>query len=160
MIRRLPSVSQTAASSPVQLEGTGGVGDRGAVERQGLGGGGGGREVDETVAGIASATKIRLMLQDDEFIGYLPRELVTDHLHVDLLAHLEPQVTDEVLVNPRLEFTHPIRYQHHPWHPTVWTTATHARTYQRVVFPSTPCWDPVEGSPGVGPWKGAGDGSA
>lgn len=47
------------------------------------------------------------MLQDDDFIGYLPRELVTDHLHVDLLAHLEPQVTDEVLVNPGLEFTHP-----------------------------------------------------
>lgn len=38
----------------------------------------------------------------------LPRELVPDHLDVDLLTHLEPQVTDEILINPRLEFTHPV----------------------------------------------------
>lgn len=38
----------------------------------------------------------------------LPRELVTNHLDVDLLTHLEPEVTDEVLVNPRLKLTHPI----------------------------------------------------
>jgi len=39
---------------------------------------------------------------------FLPRELVTDHLDVDLLTHLEPEVTDEVLVNPRLKLTHPV----------------------------------------------------
>ena len=38
----------------------------------------------------------------------LPRELVTDHLDVDLLTHLEPQVADEVLINPGLELTHPV----------------------------------------------------
>ena len=37
----------------------------------------------------------------------LPRELVTDHLDVDLLTHLEPKVADEVLINPGLELTHP-----------------------------------------------------
>lgn len=41
---------------------------------------------------------------------YSPRELVTDHLHVDLLAHLEPQVANEVLVNPRLKLAHPDGY--------------------------------------------------
>lgn len=40
-------------------------------------------------------------------LGYSPRELVTDHLNVDLLAHLEPEVADEVLIDPRLKFTHP-----------------------------------------------------
>lgn len=38
----------------------------------------------------------------------LPRELVADHLDVDLLTHLEPQVADEVLVNPGLKLTHPV----------------------------------------------------
>jgi hypothetical protein len=37
----------------------------------------------------------------------LPRKLVTDHLDADLLTHLEPKVTDEVLVDPRLQFAHP-----------------------------------------------------
>lgn len=40
-------------------------------------------------------------------IAVLPRELVTDHLDVDLLTHLEPKVADEVLVDPGLELTHP-----------------------------------------------------
>lgn len=38
----------------------------------------------------------------------LPRELVADHLDVDLLTHLEPQVADEVLINPRLKLAHPV----------------------------------------------------
>jgi len=40
-------------------------------------------------------------------LRYSPRELVADHLDVDLLTHLEPQVADEVLIDPRLELTHP-----------------------------------------------------
>lgn len=39
---------------------------------------------------------------------FLPRELVANHLDVDLLTHLEPEVADEVLVNPGLELTHPV----------------------------------------------------
>lgn len=38
----------------------------------------------------------------------LPRELVADHLDVDLLTHLEPQVADEVLIDPGLKLTHPV----------------------------------------------------
>ena len=37
----------------------------------------------------------------------LPREFVSDHLHVDLLTHLKPQVPDEVFIDPRFELTHP-----------------------------------------------------
>lgn len=39
--------------------------------------------------------------------GFAPREFIADHLDVDALADLEPDVADEVLVNPGLEFTHP-----------------------------------------------------
>lgn len=37
----------------------------------------------------------------------LPRKLVADHLHADLLAHLKPQVAHKVLIDPWLQFTHP-----------------------------------------------------
>ena len=37
----------------------------------------------------------------------LPRELVADHLDVDGLAHVVPNAAHEVLVDPRLELTHP-----------------------------------------------------
>jgi hypothetical protein len=37
----------------------------------------------------------------------LPRELVTYHLDIHLLAHLEPEVSHEVFINPWLELTHP-----------------------------------------------------
>lgn len=43
----------------------------------------------------------------DQDYDVLPRELVTDHLDVHLLAHLEPEVADEVLIDPGLELTHP-----------------------------------------------------
>lgn len=36
-----------------------------------------------------------------------PRELITNHLDIDLLTHLEPKVADKVLVNPRLKLAHP-----------------------------------------------------
>lgn len=37
----------------------------------------------------------------------LPRKLVANHLHVHLLTHLEPKVSNEVFINPRLQFAHP-----------------------------------------------------
>lgn len=40
-------------------------------------------------------------------LSCLPREFVTDHLDADLLAHLEPKVAHEILIDPWLEFTHP-----------------------------------------------------
>ena len=39
----------------------------------------------------------------------LPREFVTDHLDAHLFAHLEPKVTDEVLIDPGFQFAHPER---------------------------------------------------
>lgn len=40
-------------------------------------------------------------------VSNLPRELVADHLDIDGLSHAEPDGTDEVLVNPWLQFAHP-----------------------------------------------------
>lgn len=40
-------------------------------------------------------------------LEYSPRELVTDHLDVDLFTHLEPQVADEVLIDPGFKLAHP-----------------------------------------------------
>lgn len=37
----------------------------------------------------------------------LPREFVTNHFHIDRLAQIEPHAANEVLINPRLKFTHP-----------------------------------------------------
>ena len=42
-------------------------------------------------------------------MGDIPRELVANHLHVDVLAHIVPNATDKVLVDPRFEFAHPSR---------------------------------------------------
>lgn len=38
----------------------------------------------------------------------LPGELVPNHLDVDLVAHAEPHTAHEVLVDPWLEFAHPV----------------------------------------------------
>jgi len=37
----------------------------------------------------------------------LPGELVADHLDVDSLAHVVPDAAHKVLIDPRLELTHP-----------------------------------------------------
>lgn len=86
----------------------------------------------------------------------LPRELVADHLDIDLLAHLEPQVADEVLIDPGLKLTHPECGVSKTYTDTG-GTARENETYQRVVLPSAPCWGTgaAEASPGGGPWKGA-----
>lgn len=52
---------------------------------------------------VRSATT-KFSLQD----WSLPREFVTDHLDVDLLAHTEPDAADEVLIDPWLKLSHPI----------------------------------------------------
>ena len=91
---------------------------------------------------------------------YSPRKLVADHLNVDLLTHLEPEVANEVLIDPGLKLTHPKRQNESA------TARTRryriGQAYQRVVFPSLACWGTgaAEGSPGAGPWKGAVVGSA
>lgn len=107
----LPAVSQATTSGPVQLEEAVGVGHGSAVQRQSLSGSSGRGEVDEAVAGIAPTTNIRIAFEPfSKIIVYSPRKLVADHLHVDLLAHLEPEVADEVLVDPGLKLTHPDVY--------------------------------------------------
>ena len=57
----------------------------------------------------------------------VPRELVADHLDADLLAHLEPKISNEVLVDPRLKLAHPTRslaiifvYIKAPWFPPLY----------------------------------------
>lgn len=40
-------------------------------------------------------------------IADLPRKFVADHLYVDLLAHAEPNRTNEILVDPWLQLAHP-----------------------------------------------------
>lgn len=37
----------------------------------------------------------------------VPGEFVTNHFHIDRLAQIEPYAADEVLIDPRLKFTHP-----------------------------------------------------
>lgn len=55
-----PAVSETAASSPVQLEDTVGVGHGSAVKGEGLSGSGRGREVHEAVSSVTPTTIIRI----------------------------------------------------------------------------------------------------
>ena len=137
----LPAVSEATTSGPVQLEEAVGVRHRSAVQRQSLSGGSGRGEVDEAVAGIAPTTNIRITYKtSSEITVYSPRELVADHLNIDLLAHLEPEVADEVLVDPGLKLTHPEVYcQIHCSKPRS-KGGEGLRltdiTYQRVVLPS------------------------
>jgi hypothetical protein len=56
---RLPAISKATTGSPVQLEDTVGVGHGSAVQREGLGSGSRGGEVDKAVASIAPTTNIR-----------------------------------------------------------------------------------------------------
>jgi hypothetical protein len=82
------AVSDSSSGSPVQLEWTVAVRNDGSVQGKSLSGGTGGREVDEAIASSA-------------------RKLVSNHLHIDLLAKVEPDVSEEVLIHPWLELTHP-----------------------------------------------------
>lgn len=95
----IPAVSEATASSPVELEDAVGIGHGSAVQGQGFAGSAGGSKVDETISRIAPTTNVRIAFRIQGVV-YLPRELVADHLHVDLLTHLEPKVADEVLIDP------------------------------------------------------------
>jgi hypothetical protein len=55
-----PAVSEAAASSPVELEDTVGVGHGSAVQGEGLGGSSGGSKVHEAVSSVAPTTNIRI----------------------------------------------------------------------------------------------------
>lgn len=138
----------------------------GSVDIQSLGCSGRRRKVDEAVPCIASTG--HLITTQESYLAYkgeafyLPREFVTNHLNVDLLAHLEPKVTDEVLVDPGLQFTHPENVLASIYFPnSTYLLYGLNTTYQRVVLASPPCGAPAgaEGSPEVPPWKGAGVGS-
>lgn len=59
----------------------------------------------------------------------LPRELVANHLHVNLVTHAKPHTPNEVLIDPRFEFTHPMCGQYSPALHALFTCA-----YQSVVF--------------------------
>lgn len=58
---RLPAISEATAGGPVQLEDAVGVRHGSAVQREGLGSGSRGREVDKAVASIAPTTNIRTL---------------------------------------------------------------------------------------------------
>jgi hypothetical protein len=57
-----PAVSEATTGSPVQLEDTVGVGHGSAVQGEGLGGSGGGSEVNEAVSSVAPTTNISIFL--------------------------------------------------------------------------------------------------
>jgi len=83
------SVVDAAPRSPVELKGTVGVGNGGAVQGEGLAGSLRRGELDEAVSGIA-------------------RRLVADDLDVDRLSGGgEEDALDEVLIHPGLELAHP-----------------------------------------------------
>lgn len=85
----ITAIVDTAARGPVELEHTGRVRDRSAVEGKSLGG---------------SISRVEL----NEAVSSIARALVTDDLHIDLLTGGSGKDTlDEVLVHPRLEFSHP-----------------------------------------------------
>lgn len=132
---RLPSIGQAAAASPVELELTLRVGHGLAVELESLARSLRRRKINKAVAGIAAA----FSLEGDhckEFEGVIkeganvPREFIANYFHAHLLAHLKPKITDKVLIDPRLKFTHPGLVS------TIARPASEA-TYQRVVF-----WSP------------------
>jgi hypothetical protein len=79
----------------------------------------------------------------------LPREFVADHLDVDLLAHVVPNVAHEVFVDPGLKLAHPARML------VVMSGMTLPRgvAHQRVVFASPPCCSgpPWPGAPMLAP---------
>lgn len=103
-VNSLP-VGDAATGGPVKLEGTVAVRDGSAIESQGLGSSGRGTKVNEAVACIA-----RISVSWRSILCLLlavPRELVPDHLDVNLLTELEPDVAEESLVHPGLKLAHP-----------------------------------------------------
>ena len=107
----------------------------------------------------------------------LPRKFVTDHLHIDLLAHVVPYSSHEVLVDPGLKLAHPIplsaiiartewyrcllkisdksviELSHRPL--PLKPECKRGASYHKVVFASPPCGCPPAdpGSPPLPPWK-------
>lgn len=65
-LSNLPSVSQTTASGPVELENPVGVGHGGTVQGQSLGSRSRGGEVNEAVASVAPTTNIRIVFNPSE----------------------------------------------------------------------------------------------
>lgn len=104
----IPSIGETAARCPVQLERTIGVGNYRAIEIQSLGGSLRALEVNETVAGIAGEDQYALADVWKTGMTGLPGEFVTNHLHIDLLTQIVPDCAHEVLVDPRFKFAHPV----------------------------------------------------
>jgi len=82
------AIGKTAARCPVELERAVGVGNQGAVQGKSL-------------LGCVRALKV------DEAVSSITGEFVSDHLHVDLVSHAEPDASNKVLVDPWLELTHP-----------------------------------------------------
>lgn len=48
-------------------------------------------------------------MNTSRYYSHLPRESIADHLDVDLEAHAVPELTNEVLINPRFQFAHPMQ---------------------------------------------------
>ena len=67
-----------------------------------------GLEIDEAITSITTIEFLSAPSNHDTKVTFSsPSELVANHLDVDLLAHAIPQASNEVFVDPRLEFAHP-----------------------------------------------------
>jgi hypothetical protein len=56
----IPSINQATTRGPVELENSGGVGNRGAVKSEGLLGSVWGRKLDKAIASVAAAVLARV----------------------------------------------------------------------------------------------------
>jgi hypothetical protein len=86
-------------------------------------------EIDEAVSSIATIVrseprKVRRLCPN------LPRKLVANHLDTDLFTHLEPKITNKVLIDPWLKFTHPAALVSVAIHNSLGAILTH----HKVVF--------------------------
>lgn len=104
-----PTISETSTGSPVKFERAGAIWHKRAIEGQSLGSCGWGTEIDEAIPSIATIEdwSVRYDYGEEPTRIYVPRKLVADHLHTNGLAHIVPNVADEVLINPWLKLTHP-----------------------------------------------------
>ena len=103
----IASIGKAATRSPVELERAARVRHGLTAELQGLGRSLRRGEVDEAISSITTTMSSETCEVEGWHCQNLPRKLVADHLDTDLLAHLEPKVAHEVLVDPGLKLTHP-----------------------------------------------------
>ena len=103
----LPAVSETTTRSPVELEWAIRVRDHGSIQLQGFACSIGVFKVNEAITRITSAAYQYGWVAAIKSTVGSPRELITNHLDVDLVAHANPEGAHKVFVDPWLKLTHP-----------------------------------------------------